>query len=204
MSAPQRVAARHTQKRGAVAYGTISDAADQINEANEILRDAAGMLEHRGMGGAEAPADAIGEVARIVNTLRATGKVLGDSARALNRVVEHPVRGAAVPTTPGMDPKTRNRIAAAFNAAGLDGNGKFRKPEQGYVAAVETLSDFDIELDDIAHSFLFQQPSGKMNLNLAWTNQQDSFSPIPIPNSVLVLSWHQRESGNYEVLAYLS
>lgn len=113
----------------------------------------------------------------------------------------------AAPTQKGpqrLDPQTKARVNKALVKVGLDGNGNFVKADRGYAAAVEVLQDFDIELDDIANSFEFLKPSGRLNLHIAFTNPVDSFSPVQISNSVLVVTFHQRESGNFEVLAYLS
>lgn len=209
MSMIQRVAAKHMGKKASVALGEISDAANTIEDVNEMLHDVVQSLENGTMG-FEAPADAIGEVAKVVNVLRAqVSRTLGDAAKTLKGVVKtHQRLGAAAVKKPStkMDTKTKSRVAVAFQKVGLDGNKRFEKPDYGYMAAVEALRDFDIELDGIAHSHLFQQAAGQQNIQLAWTNHEDSFSPVPIPNSVLVLAWHRDmpTSGKYEVTAYLS
>jgi hypothetical protein len=103
-----------------------------------------------------------------------------------------------------VDPKTRNAIARDFKAKGLDGNGVFQKAQQGFSRAVEVLQEHGIELDEVVNSFVFNQDDGNFRVDLALTNPEDSFSPIPISNSVMVISFHKRGSGSFEVLAYLS
>jgi len=108
-------------------------------------------------------------------------------------------------TKPKIDRKTREFIVTAFNRAGLDGNGRFAKPDKGYVAATNVLSDFGIEIDEVvnAHSFA-PRPSGSLHIALAFTNQEDPFSPVSIPDTELIISYHELAPGRFEVLAYLS
>jgi hypothetical protein len=104
-----------------------------------------------------------------------------------------------------LTPKVRTSIGRAFKQAGLDGNGRFPKPEAGFSKAVEILRDYGIELDDIPHSHLFaMRPDGQMNLRLALSNPEDPHSPTPIGNSMLVLTFHEMEEYKFEVLAYVS
>ena len=111
--------------------------------------------------------------------------------------------GASVKAIP-LDRSTRNRIAKAFTRAGLDGNGKFRKPQEGYSRALDLLRDFDIEMDDVPSSHLFNGDSGRLSIHLAFTNLEDAFSPTPIKNAMLVITFYQRDKNNFEVLAYIS
>jgi hypothetical protein len=98
----------------------------------------------------------------------------------------------------------RNQIANDFEKAGLDGNGRFEKPVHGYMKAVEILQSYGIELNDLADSHSFTYPDRQITLDLAFTNQDDPFSPIAIPH-MLVVAWHKFEqTGAYEVLAYVS
>lgn len=98
----------------------------------------------------------------------------------------------------------RSTINAALNKAGLDGNTYFAKSSAGFVRAVEILAKFGIELDEVVSSHLFSGARGRMAVDLAFTNPEDSFSPISISNSMLTLSFHEMESGQFEVIAYLS
>ena len=125
------------------------------------------------------------------------------AAKAAQRLVAryfeaYPTKGAR------LDPGTKTRINKAFKKLGLDGNGNFEKPVRGYSAAIDTLANFDIELEDFADSYRWDKhPSGQQNFRIAFTNKEDHFSPEPIINASLSMTWYQRASGNFEVLAYI-
>jgi len=90
--------------------------------------------------------------------------------------------------------------------AGLDGNGRFDRPEGGYVAATEILQNQGIELTDVVSSFNFSKDldNRHLTINISFSNKEDLFSPTPITNSMLVLSWTKLRDDVYETLAYLS
>jgi len=99
----------------------------------------------------------------------------------------------------------RQKANAKLSRAGLDGNGRFRKPERAYSAALTTLSEFGIELGEVVSSHLFQaRPSGTLNIELAFSNPEDPFSPEAISNSTLHLQWTELHPDHFEVIAYLS
>ena len=103
-----------------------------------------------------------------------------------------------------LDQGVRREINSLLIRAGLDGNGRFRSAQQGYARAVDVLQDEGIELDEVVSSHLFNQPSGTIRADLAFTNYTDRFSPISIDNSVLYLQYTELRDGVYEVVAYLS
>lgn len=103
-----------------------------------------------------------------------------------------------------LDRQTRQRANVALIKAGLDGNTYFDKAQQGYAKAVDVIAGFGMELATIPNSFVFTRPEGKVDVDLAWKNPTDSFSPEEVPNSVLVVTFHQMDSGRFEVIAYLS
>lgn len=103
-----------------------------------------------------------------------------------------------------IDARTARAINGVLNRKGLDGNGRFRRAEDGYVIAVDTLRDFGIELDDVVHSENFRLDSNTLNIHLAWTNPDDVFSPISVHNRVLYLYFYKLDNDKYEVLSYLS
>jgi hypothetical protein len=93
----------------------------------------------------------------------------------------------------------------ALVKAGLDGNGRFRKPEHAYSKALDVLTDFGIELDTIVSSHLFKaRPTGVINVDLAYSNEEDPFSPFSITNSVLHLQFTELDKDRFEAVAYLS
>lgn len=99
----------------------------------------------------------------------------------------------------------KNKIAQDFRKAGLDGNGRFAKPQHGTARAVDILSEHGIEIDDVLSADRFRdKESGRFNLHLAFTNKEDAFSPETISNSMLSVSYYQVAPNKYEVLVYLS
>ncbi len=88
--------------------------------------------------------------------------------------------------------------------AGLDGNQPFRSVGSGLAAIGEVLSKHGLEWDTTLSSHLFRGEAGRRTLDIAFSNPADSFSPTSISNSMVALTWHQHQSGNFEVIAYLS
>lgn len=105
--------------------------------------------------------------------------------------------------TTRLIPSLKRAINKDLNKAGLDGNGRFRKPEEAYSRALEVLAEYGIELDEVVSSHLFKGDKGSLTIDVAFTNPQDSFSPDSISNSVLRLDF--TNLGNrYEVIGYMS
>ena len=101
--------------------------------------------------------------------------------------------------------KMRNEIAARLEEEGLDGNGRFDKPDQGYAVAVDILNEFGIEIDEVVSAWRFKErDKGTAQIYLAWTNFADLFSPESIHDTMLVLYWYKLRPRTYEVVAYLS
>lgn len=104
-----------------------------------------------------------------------------------------------------LDQPLRSKVNRALLSRGLDGNGRWERPERAFSAAVETLQEHGIEMDTVVSSHLFRaRPSGHINVDLAFTNQTDPFSPLPIQNSVLVLQFTELRPDVFEAIAYLS
>jgi hypothetical protein len=77
----------------------------------------------------------------------------------------------------------------------LHGRGKFLHSQ---------LKIFGIELGEVVSSHLFNRESGSLNVDLAFTNPADSFSPMQISNTMLYLQYTRLDNDRYEVLAYLT
>lgn len=103
-----------------------------------------------------------------------------------------------------LDKKIKSKANADLEAQGLDGNKSFRSIGQGINAITGVLEKHGIELDDVPSADLFRGDDGRRTLHLAWTNKDDAFSPKSISNSMLAFQWHKHQSGNYELIAYLS
>lgn len=95
-------------------------------------------------------------------------------------------------------------ITEDFIKVGLDGNTRFMKPQHGFSKAVEVLAEHGIELDEVVNAWLFNRDSGKLQVDVAFTNKDDPFSPISIRNSMLVLTYHKLAEDKFEVIAYMS
>jgi hypothetical protein len=103
-----------------------------------------------------------------------------------------------------LDDKTIRLANAAMSRKGLDGNGRFLKATGALSLALETLDDFGIELGEVVSSHMFSPESNTLNIDLAFTNPADSFSPVSITNSMLHLSYTRLDNDRFEVLAYLT
>ena len=124
-------------------------------------------------------------------------------ARVANRYEDQMLRGE-IPNK--VDRRLREQINMALIRSGLDGNGRFDRPEGGYVKALNVLADFGIELDGVvsSHQFSKSLENNMVRVDLAFTNPKDSFSPVQIQNSVLVVSFTKLGEHRYEAIAYLS
>lgn len=122
--------------------------------------------------------------------------VLEEEGRSDFRMASHPDK---------LDASLRRKINSQLSRAGLDGNGRWDRPEGGYVKALDVLSEFGIELGEVVSSHLFRRSSGTLNIEIAFTNPSDPFSPTQIRNSMLSLTYTEvGDGGRYETLAYLS
>lgn len=200
---------RKYMKQGATTGGDLQWAVDQLEAVDSILEDivdtfAARRSEDPPYEGFESMEDAYKEVAAAAKDIR--GSISKDVQKhivALKRLISTS-RIGATKAKDKLDPSTRSKINRELNRAGLDGNRPFDKAQQGYSEAVEVLRTFGIELDDYINSMLFTRTEGRTTMRLAFSNSEDSFSPIPILNTMLVFAFYQKESGRFEVTAYVS
>lgn len=159
----------------------------QIERALNLLGD---VVDVWGASGVESLADVYGSVQGVLNAIGNLGKAY----RGLTRVRMASRR---------MDPKVKRQAIPLFKRAGLDGNGRFREPQDGYSKALDILGDLGIELDTVVSSHLFNRDTGTLHVDLAYKTD-DPFSPESISNSVLVIAFHKLAENSFEVLAYLS
>jgi hypothetical protein len=117
--------------------------------------------------------------------------------------VSEGAKQAQKPKPKKLTPSIRNKIAKDLKKVGLDGNGRFRKPEEGYSKAVDVLGKYGIELDGIPDSHRFKGDKGSVTVDLAWSNKEDPFSPVSM-NSMLAVSFYKLEDNRFEVLAYIT
>lgn len=99
--------------------------------------------------------------------------------------------------------KTRSKVNQALSRAGMDGNQRFSSVGQALSRAWGILSEEGIEQGEVVNANRFLAQSGAVSISLAWSNEEDPFSPSPVPNSNLYVQWTVLERG-IEVIAYLT
>ncbi len=198
-SSIRRVARKHLHRRAdlpGIAWFTL-----QVEKALDLLEEAADVADGRS-GDETTLAEDYPAVSRAVRDIRLDiGRDLDQHIKALKATQSG---GRLASRGYPLERQLRMKANAALDKAGLDGNTFFRKAEHGDSTAVEVIGKFGIEINEAPNSLMFTRPSGRFTIDLAWSNPGDPFSPEPIPNSMLVVTFHQMESGNFEVTAYLS
>ena len=141
----------------------------------------------------------------IQREITADGRQVMASQKTASRVRVALMYAAKIAAGERLDRSLRQKINRAMERKGLDGNGRFRKPEEGYSRAVDVMQEHGIELDEVVSSHLFSpRPSGTVKADIALTNEADRFSPVSITNSMLYLQYTEVSDDRFEVVAYLS
>jgi len=182
-----------------VVYGAWQN---EAFEAQKLLRRAARAVE--GMPTGDRPKGESLEVPTKKDMLDHEGEDMREELTPLAKDLRNEVDVTEAKKPERLKPALRNKVTQAFNKAGLDGNGRFQKPEQGYARAVDIMGDFGIEIDGIPNSHSFKGDEGRFSVDIAWTNKADLFSPESIPNSMLVGTFYKHRENQFEVLCYLS
>ncbi len=97
-------------------------------------------------------------------------------------------------------------IGSAFAKAGLDGNGRFEKKEQGLLTVTNALSSLGFQLDMVSADMIMGD-RGSRNLLFRRQNPPgtDAFTEQPeISNSRIAFTWELLSPGKFEILAYAS
>jgi len=105
---------------------------------------------------------------------------------------------------PKIDSRTKQKINQELIKKGLGGKARYRKMGQAITAAFDVLAKFGIETDETLRVDNFGGDQGNRAIRIAWSNKDDSFSPISIRNTMLALSWTKLDDDRYEVIGYLS
>jgi len=103
-----------------------------------------------------------------------------------------------------LDKRVQQRVNATLMQKGLNGNFAFQSVGQALNVIAEVLDGAGLQQAEVFSADRFRGEDGRANFDIALSNPTDSFSPTPINNSMLAITWHERESGRYEVIAYLS
>lgn len=106
--------------------------------------------------------------------------------------------------TAKLDRTVRQKANRDLERAGLDGNGRFKKPGEALSYAFKALARYGMEPDEMVDGFLLSRPQGSVNIDMAFSNEKDSFSPISITNTMLRIQWTDLGGKRYEVIGYLS
>jgi hypothetical protein len=104
---------------------------------------------------------------------------------------------------PRLDGGDRRKANKAIERAGMDGNGRFSSVSQALGKIWNTLSDFDLEPDEVV-SPIIRGDEGRFTQRVAWSNEGDPFSPTEIRNSMLAVFWTRLAKNSFEIVAYLS
>jgi hypothetical protein len=195
-----RVAVRF-QRKNASDRDVLTDAASYLEEALTHLQDAADILEAPVYAGTtrESIADVYGSAAKVTQDLKKLMVSIKNDKNILSRLAQ---QARTAGTGARLDNPTKKRINDQISR--LIKNRYFEKAQQGLAGILEIMANFDIELNDIVNSFVFTQPDGRMTQDLAFSNAEQPMAPVPIRNAMLVFSFHQMESGRFEITAYVS
>ena len=104
-----------------------------------------------------------------------------------------------------LDRTLKSQINQTLMAQGFDGNTVFSRPERAYSQAVDIIGAYGLEMDEVVSSHLFKaRPTIILNIDVAFSNPDDLFSPVSITNSVLHMQITELLPGRFEAIAYMS
>lgn len=103
-----------------------------------------------------------------------------------------------------LDRTLKGQINNTLRNGGFDGRERFRTPQQAYARAVELAGGYGLEIDGTVHSHLFKNRPVILNVDMAFSNSEDLFSPISIGNSVLHIQISEVGPDSFEAIAYMS
>lgn len=121
--------------------------------------------------------------------------ILSRIDRSLSRLGESPASASR------LDAKTKSKINKELAIGVTSGYPYARSFGTGLSAAYDVLAKYGIEPARAVSPPLGN--SGRVNVDLAFTNKEDSFSPTDIENAMLVVTFEQMDKG-VEIIAYVS
>ena len=98
----------------------------------------------------------------------------------------------------------KQKVNMALMRKGMDGNKPWPRLGQALSEIGAILAANGISHDTMSSNY-FRGKDGTARLDIDFINEADPFSPTPITNSMLVVTYHQfEETDRWEVVAYLS
>ena len=100
--------------------------------------------------------------------------------------------------------KLRRKVAHDLEKAGLGGSGSFERVGNALSIAFRILAKHGIEQGDTFDAKLYGSDQGNRYISLRYSNRKEPSAPTDLEQSALAFTWHKRESGNFEIIAYLT
>jgi len=145
------------------------------------------------------------DIKKAIVKVKADTPAIVAEARKLGLMDPAPVdRTSAREKKQRIAPSLKKNIARTLAKNGLDGNGRFAEPQEGFRKALDVLGHFGIVLTDLVDAHRFVGDEGRFTEELGTPSQETFMPPIPIDGSRFVMSFYKRGEENFEVLVYLS
>lgn len=124
--------------------------------------------------------------------------VRGDNAKITRASTRYAAASAK------LDRALKSAVNSDLLQSGFDGTFMWPRLGQALNEIGEVLAKNGISHDTMSAD-RFRGNDGQATLDIEFTNEADPFSPTPITNSMLVVTYHEfKETGRWEVVAYLS
>jgi hypothetical protein len=98
----------------------------------------------------------------------------------------------------------RQRLNQKLIKAGLDGNKNFGSVAHALNVVNNTLEPDGLMVADVVHNLSWSQGRATLTVSKPHPSGEPFMPNVEITNSVLAITWYRRQSGNYEIVAYLS
>lgn len=112
-----------------------------------------------------------------------------------------------VPLTYGVVGEMPESVRDAINAElarDVGGTVHFRSIGAAVAKCAEILARYGYEWGQVINSLTFLRDTGHTSFEIARTNTRDLFSPAQVDDVALAFQWHKFDTGNVEVVAYVS
>lgn len=103
-----------------------------------------------------------------------------------------------------LDNRLKSDINRSLRKAGFDGKGRWQKIGQALNVAFGVLAKHGLEADETLSAWSFPEEGGSHAVEVAFSNEEDAFSPVSISNSMIAFQWTVLRPRHVEVIAYMS